>query len=80
MSKSTVRKSAARKGKPRTRMIVTRVFDGQRTAQEAFVRVILNAEGAKNEDNRLQWFGEKNIIEDEPTCGTASPLKGEANG
>ncbi len=46
----------------KARLIVTRVFDSQRTPQEAFVRAILNSD--KYEKN-LQVQGSDSIIKDE---------------
>ncbi len=63
----------------KTRLIVTRVFDSQRTPQDAFVRAILNS---NNADKGLQTEGNDGIIEsEEPLCSSpASHGKGEANG
>lgn len=45
----------------KTRLIVKRVFDSERTPQEAFVRAILNSD--KYEKN-LQVSGDESIIKD----------------
>jgi len=69
-----------RKGRRAPRLVVTRVFDGQRTPQEAFVRVILNAEEAETENEGLNTFREKNIIEGELNSGDFLPREGEVYG
>lgn len=61
----------------RTKIVVTRVFDGKRTPQEAFVKVILNSE---NENKGLKMFANRNIIKGKSTCEVTSPLKGEDYG
>ena len=62
----------------KTRLVVTRVFDSNRTPQDAFVRAILNSD---KEEKGLQVSGDLNIIEtEEPLCSSpASSGKGEAN-
>lgn len=65
------------KGQGRTKMVVTRVFDGKRTPQEAFVKVIINSE---NENRGLKMFANRNIIKGKSTCEATSPLKGEDYG
>ncbi len=66
----------------KTRLIVTRVFDSQRTPQDAFVRAILNSNNADRAEKCLQMPGNDGIIEnEEPLCSLpASSVKGEANG
>ncbi len=66
----------------KTRLIVTRVFDSQRTPQDAFVRVILNSNNADKAEKCLHEGGYDGIIEnEEPLCSSpASSGKGEANG
>ena len=66
----------------KTRLVVTRVFDGRRTPQDAFVRAILNSNHAEDAEKGLQMPGNDGIIESgEPLCSSpASSGKGEANG
>lgn len=46
----------------KAKLIVTRVFDSERTPQEAFVRAILNSD---KYEKILQAEGRESIIEDE---------------
>ena len=63
----------------KAKLIVTRVFDSERTPQDAFVRAILNSD---KEEKCLQASGDSDIIEtEEPLCSSpAFSGKGEANG
>ena len=63
----------------KAKLIVTRVFDSERTPQDAFVRAILNSD---KEEKCLQVADHEGIIgNEEPLCSSpAFSGKGEANG
>ena len=49
----------------KTKLIVTRAFDSERTPQEAFVRVILNADTENKYEKNLHVRDGDSIIKDE---------------
>ena len=49
----------------KTKLIVTRAFDSERTPQEAFVRVILNADAENKYEKTLQVRGSDGIMNEE---------------